>query len=98
MVRLPCTFTSPLKEPAMRTCPEPSILPSMVKSEASMDSLRSALALWGRRSASALVGWVADIGVSRDVGVPDGAGGGGVELVGALGSFQSAMGQVLLVA
>src|ERR1700722_10071903 len=38
------------------------------------------------------------MGVSLGVGVPDGIGGGGVGLVGALGSFQSAMGQFLLVA
>src|SRR5690606_20909961 len=30
IVKLPCTWTSPLKLPAMRTCPDPSILPSIV--------------------------------------------------------------------
>src|SRR5665213_2781004 len=37
------------------------------------------------------------MGVSRGAGVPDGIDGSGVGLVGALGSFQSAIGQVLLV-
>src|SRR3546814_5919471 len=32
MVRSPCTLTSPLNLPAMRTWPAPSILPSMVRS------------------------------------------------------------------
>src|SRR5580698_4612486 len=81
----------------MRTWPEPSILPSMVRSAAISDSFSSARAPWGRRSGSVFVGGVADMELSRVVGLPDGSGGGGVELVGALGSFQSAMGQVLLV-
>src|SRR5690606_15359718 len=38
MVRLPCTLTSPLNLPAIRTWPVPSILPSMVRSAAISDS------------------------------------------------------------
>src|ERR1700722_8325821 len=97
MVRLPCTFTSPLKDPAIRTWPEPSILPSMVRSAAIRDSFSSPRATGGRRKASVFAEGVTDMGVSRGVGVPDGIDGGGVGLVGALGSFQSAIGQVLLV-
>src|SRR6478609_1135724 len=41
IVRSPCTFTSPLNLPAMRTWPVPSILPSMVRSAAINDSLGS---------------------------------------------------------
>src|SRR6185437_70004 len=39
MVRSPRTLMSPLKLPAMRTCPAPSILPSMARSGAIRDSL-----------------------------------------------------------
>src|SRR5690606_21418419 len=39
MVRSPLTLTSPLNWPAMRTCPVPSILPSMVRLAAISDSL-----------------------------------------------------------
>src|SRR5690606_7504771 len=39
MVRSPSTLTSPLNLPAMRTWPLPEILPSMVRSEAMIDSL-----------------------------------------------------------
>src|ERR1017187_1316391 len=41
IVRLPWTCTSPLKRPAMRTWPEPSILPSIVRSAAITDSFDS---------------------------------------------------------
>src|SRR4029453_8035531 len=40
IVRSPWTLTSPLKLPAMRTLPPPSILPSIVRSAAISDSLR----------------------------------------------------------
>src|SRR5215470_3850013 len=40
MARSPWTLTSPLNLPAMRTLPPPSILPSMVMSEAISDSFR----------------------------------------------------------
>ena len=42
MVRSPWTLTSPLKRPAMRTWPEPSILPSMVRPDAISDCSSSA--------------------------------------------------------
>src|SRR3984957_17038407 len=38
MVKLPSIRTSPLKRPAIRTLPEPSILPSMVRLAAITDS------------------------------------------------------------
>src|SRR5262245_39055904 len=44
ITRLPWTWTSPLNRPAIRTCPLPSILPSIVRSAAITDSLGSALA------------------------------------------------------
>src|SRR5687768_12122976 len=44
MVRSPSTLTSPLNWPAIRTCPLPWILPSMVRSAAISDSLSSRVA------------------------------------------------------
>src|SRR3990167_97017 len=41
MVRSPCTLTSPLNLPAMRTLPLPSILPSIMMSAAIRDSVRA---------------------------------------------------------
>src|ERR1700761_4250593 len=60
MVKLPSIRTSPLKRPAMRTLPEPSILPSMVRLAAITDSpppswMRGA----GRRGAAAGLGSLA---------------------------------------
>src|SRR5882757_8920546 len=57
-VTFPSTATSPLKRPAMRTWPEPMILPSIVRSEAMTDSFMSSLctSLTGRRAASGLSG------------------------------------------
>src|SRR5690606_10887651 len=54
MVRSPCTLTSPLNLPAMRTWPAPSILPSMVRSAAISDSLAGASA--AARGGAAWVG------------------------------------------
>src|SRR3546814_1066384 len=64
MVRSPCTLTSPLNLPAMRTWPAPSILPSMVRSAAISDSLAGASAT--ARGGAAWVGLKsAAAGVSR---------------------------------
>ena len=48
IVTLPSTLTSPLKRPAIRTWPAPSILPSIVTSAAISDSLALALAAAAR--------------------------------------------------
>src|ERR1700721_1780941 len=54
MVKLPSVRTSPLKRPAMRTLPDPSILPSMVRFAAMTDSPPSPRgAGTGRRGAAA---------------------------------------------
>src|SRR3546814_14904276 len=71
MVRSPCTLTSPLNLPAMRTWPAPSILPSMVRLAAIRDSLAGASAQ--ARGGAARVGLKpAAAGVPRH-----GVGGGG---------------------
>src|SRR5690606_22170737 len=54
MVRSPCTLTSPLNLPAMRTLPAPSILPSMVRSAAISDSLPEAWRWAGGASGAVL--------------------------------------------
>src|SRR6202051_2072429 len=57
MVKLPSMRTSPLKRPAIRTLPEPSILPSMVRFAAMTDSPPSDEVLGvGRRGDTARAG------------------------------------------
>src|ERR1700685_1596375 len=57
MVKLPSMRTSPLKRPAIRTLPEPSILPSMVRFAAMTDSPPSEEVLGvGRRGETASAG------------------------------------------
>src|ERR1700722_11103380 len=83
MVRLPWTWTSPLKEPAMRTWPAPSIFPSIVRSEAISDSLASARS--GMRRGRS---WFKGVMVDISGALPVGSLGGGAA---AFGSFHSAM-------
>src|SRR5580704_1034448 len=57
ILKLPSMRTSPLKRPAMRTFPEPSILPSIVKFAAMTDSPPSDEVLGvGRRGDTARAG------------------------------------------
>src|SRR5215813_11596383 len=103
MVRLPSTWTSPLKRPAMRTWPEPTILPSMVRSDAMTDSFISGRSLVlvrgaagvGLRGATLLVAAAGRSGSRVNVSL---AGGTGVcEGVVPGVSFQSAMVHLLAV-
>src|ERR1700719_1959915 len=60
MVKLPSMRTSPLKRPAMRTLPDPSILPSIDKFAAITDSPPSTAVLGvGRRGETANPGSLA---------------------------------------
>ena len=92
MVRSPCTLTSPLNLPAIRTLPPPSILPSMVMSAAIRDSLRGTPG-----SARAIGGTAAGLGASSGFGggsyrgVSLGSGAGVGVSRGAVLSFQMAM-------
>src|SRR6185295_4137254 len=73
IVRLPCTLTSPLKRPAIRTCPLPSILPSIGRSAAITDSFGST-AVRGcsrARRVSALNGTAVGLSASRTEGSRD---------------------------
>src|SRR6185312_4869582 len=95
-VTLPSTCTSPLKRPAIRTWPEPTILPSMVRSEAMTDSFisrRCASFTAGRRGVSGLRGATLVLSGSRRGGGPDGGGApvAGPEAGPEFVSFQSAM-------
>src|SRR6202034_167927 len=94
-VTLPSTCTSPLNRPAIRTWPEPTILPSIVRSEAMTDSFisRRCASFTGRRAASGLRGATFVLSGSR---IGGGLGGGGALDAGPVAgpefvSFQSAM-------
>src|ERR1700728_3290828 len=88
MLKLPSMRTSPLKRPAMRTLPDPSILPSMVRFAAMTDSPPSARGP-GRRDAAARAASleIRSLGAGRSA---TGAGAGGAAPVGTgvKGSFR----------
>src|SRR3979490_801533 len=89
MLKLPSMRTSPLKRPAIRTLPEPSILPSIVRFAAITDSPPSDGVLGGgRRGDTASAGSLELTGETRS-----GGGGGegavvGPEVPGVGFSFQ----------
>src|ERR1700693_4883176 len=92
MVKLPSRRTSPLKRPAIRTLPEPSILPSIVRFAAMTDSPPSDVVFGvGRRGETASAGSL----TWRSGGARSGGGADGEATVPAVAgvgfSFQSAM-------
>src|SRR5690606_25241286 len=99
MVRLPCTLTSPLNLPAMRTWPVPSILPSMVSSAAISDSFNGASLRAGLAAGVAGAGAgevMSRIGVGSKLaafGLSAGAAGVGAGFLAGVESFQMAIGR-----
>src|ERR1700721_1446996 len=97
MLKLPSMRTSPLKRPAIRTFPDPSILPSMVRFAAMTDSPPSDEVLGvGRRGETARAGsltWRSG-GLRSGGGGADGGTAVGPAVAGGGFSFQSAMSQL----
>src|ERR1700733_9644395 len=94
MVKLPSMRTSPLKRPAIRTLPLPSILPSMVIFAEMTDSPPSeALFGVGRRAETARDGslLVLRSGAARSTGAAAGVATGEPAVAGVGDSFQSAI-------
>src|SRR5579863_7477287 len=92
---LPSTCTSPLKRPAMRTSPPPTILPSMASSAAITDSTPAARAGARRAASAAGAGSAVRSGALCNSVTLDEPPAAGVPLADGLGfepvSFQSAM-------
>src|SRR6202023_4390212 len=93
MVKLPSSRTSPLRRPAIRTFPEPSILPSMVRFAAMTDSPPSDEVFGvGRRGETASAGSLAwRSGEVRSGGGADVGTAVGPAVAGVGFSFQSAI-------
>src|ERR1700677_4537132 len=94
MLKLPSMRTSPLKRPAMRTLPDPSILPSMVRLAAMTDSPPSPRgAEVGRRGAAAKAAslGIRSLGAGRSA-TGAGAGGAAPAGTGVKGSLRPVVG------